>query len=77
MAVPEGYDVTAPAAPERWATPPPGRVVCFSPHPDDEVIGCGGAVHLLLQRLVPERDDGEHPVALAVEVCDLGVAPAQ
>jgi len=44
MRVPEGYDVTAPRDPERWQAPPRGRALCFAPHPDDEVIGPGGAL---------------------------------
>lgn len=40
------YDVAAPRDPERWDAPPAGRVLCFAPHPDDEVIGPGGALAL-------------------------------
>ncbi|MCC6784718.1 MAG: PIG-L family deacetylase [Planctomycetes bacterium] len=33
-------------APRLLATPPRGRVLCFAPHPDDEVIGPGGTLAL-------------------------------
>lgn len=41
---PDGYDVSAPRLPDDRAEPPPGRALCFAPHPDDEVIGPGGAL---------------------------------
>src|SRR5690606_33402282 len=43
MPLPDDYDVTAPALP-RELTLPRGPVLCFAPHPDDEVIGPGGAL---------------------------------
>lgn len=39
--------------PSRLPGPPPGPVVCVAPHPDDETIGCGGA----LARHIDRGDD--------------------
>lgn len=39
-------DHTPPPVPAAWTRPPSGRVLCFSPHPDDEVLGPGGALIL-------------------------------
>ncbi len=44
--------------PVEWQRPPAGRVLCFAPHPDDEVIGPGGALAL-------HRDQGD-PVRVIV-----------
>jgi LmbE family N-acetylglucosaminyl deacetylase len=46
MHPPAGYDVAAPRLPEHRQAPPRGRTLCFAPHPDDEVIGPGGALCL-------------------------------
>ena len=32
--------------PEALAAPPRGRALCLAPHPDDEVLGCGGTLAL-------------------------------
>ncbi len=44
------YDVEMRALPEAWDRVPGGRVLCFAPHPDDEVIGPGGALHMHCQQ---------------------------
>jgi LmbE family N-acetylglucosaminyl deacetylase len=41
-----GEALAAPRWPEIWLRPPAGRVLCFAPHPDDEVAGPGGALAL-------------------------------
>jgi LmbE family N-acetylglucosaminyl deacetylase len=38
--------VSAGASPEALSAPPRGRALCLSPHPDDDVIGCGGTLAL-------------------------------
>jgi N-acetylglucosamine malate deacetylase 1 len=59
--VPFHAAMTDPAAPPveplRWSAPPPGPVLVFAPHPDDEVAGPGGA--LALHRV---RGDAVHVV---------------
>lgn len=49
---PEGYEVGATPLAEFRADPVPGPVLCFAPHPDDEVIGPGG----VLARHAAQRD---------------------
>ncbi|GAB4158800.1 MAG: PIG-L family deacetylase [Planctomycetota bacterium] len=44
-----------PASPEFRSSPPRGRVLLFSPHPDDEVIGAGGALCLHREQGDPVR----------------------
>ena len=52
---PVDYDVSARPEPIEWRTPPAGRVLCFAPHPDDEVIGPGGALALHRRQGDPVR----------------------
>ena len=62
--VPDDYDWGLPPEPEFRRTPVSGRVLCFAPHPDDEVIGAGGALYLHRQQGDPVRvvyaTDGIH-----------------
>ncbi len=46
---------TPPPEPQLLRTPPPGRVLCFAPHPDDEVVGPGGTLCLHQQQGDPVR----------------------
>ena len=41
--------------PEALSTPPPGRVLCFVPHPDDDVLGLGGTLCLHRRQGDPVR----------------------
>ena len=46
MRLPTDYSTAPLPDAELWTAPPKGRVLCFAPHPDDEVIGPGGALAL-------------------------------
>jgi LmbE family N-acetylglucosaminyl deacetylase len=52
---PADYDVAASPEPEFRRAPERGRVLCFAPHPDDEVIGPGGALCLHRRQGDPVR----------------------
>jgi LmbE family N-acetylglucosaminyl deacetylase len=51
----EIYDPKAPFEPEWLTAVPKGKVLVFSPHPDDEVIGPGGTLCLHRQQGDPVR----------------------
>ena len=48
-------DFAARPAPRMLNAPLGGRVLCFAPHPDDEVIGPGGALAMHVGQLDPVR----------------------
>ncbi len=51
----DSYDLAMRPLPESWDRVPKGRVLCFAPHPDDEVIGPGGALHMHCEQGDPVR----------------------
>jgi LmbE family N-acetylglucosaminyl deacetylase len=53
--LPASYDPAAPPDPEFRSAPRAGRVLCFAPHADDEVIGPGGALALHRRQGDPVR----------------------
>jgi LmbE family N-acetylglucosaminyl deacetylase len=54
---------------ERLPKPQAGRVLCFAPHPDDEVLGVGGTLHLHVCQ--------EDPVRVVVVTDGLGGDPEE
>ena len=58
------------ASPEALSAPPRGRVLCLAPHPDDEVIGCGGTLAL-------HRAQGDEVRVLIAFDGALGLDPGQ
>ncbi len=55
MHLPTDDRYSVPPMPEIWTAPPHGRVLCFAPHPDDEVAGPGGALGLHRRQGDPVR----------------------